>query len=248
MRETDAIFFDKSLRDDVKKKGDSDFVTRADVGISEFLHKRLGEEYPEIGFMSEEEDASIDGGRDYWILDPIDGTTNFMHGLPYCAVSLGLYSCGEVVAGVIYMPYTGELFHAVKGQGAYLNGERISCSRNAKLCDCVGFYEFNAYFKNECGAAMEYARRIYLNCQGLRCLGSIAVELAYIACGRADVFFGIYVKPWDYAAGVILIKEAGGRLDRLDGELNIPELNVSIAAAGAAVFDEFTEILNGRLL
>ncbi|MBQ8551893.1 MAG: inositol monophosphatase [Clostridia bacterium] len=245
VRETDRIFFDEALRSDVKAKGDSDFVTRADVGISEYLHRRLVEEYPDIGFMSEEEDAELDESRDYWILDPIDGTTNFMHGLPYCAVSLGLCSDGEVVAGVIYIPYTGELFYAVKGQGAYLNGERIFCSDNARLRDCVGFYEFNAYFKNKCDALMDYARKIYLSCQGLRCLGSVAVELAYIACGRADAFFGICVKPWDYAAGLILIKEAGGRLDRVDGELHISQLNVNIAAANSAVFDELLGLLNG---
>ncbi len=243
VKETDSIFFDDALRHDVKEKGEADYVTRADIGISEYLSKRLSEEYPAIGFISEEADTDIDESRDYWILDPIDGTTNFMHGLSFCGVSLGLYSGGQLTAGIIYIPYTGELFHAERGKGAYLNGERIYCSKNTALRDCVGFYEFNAYFKNECDTAMEYARKIYTRCQDLRCLGSTAVELAYVACGRADVFFGRYLKPWDYAAAAVLIAEAGGRLDRVDGDFCISQLNVNIAAANSLVFDEFIALV-----
>lgn len=243
VRETDAIFFDEKLRADVKMKGDADYVTRADIEISAYLHRRLGEEYPDIGFISEEEDTTIDEARDYFILDPIDGTTNFMHGLPMCGVSLGLYSHGEVVAGVIYVPYTGELFHAVKGQGAYLNGERIYCSKNARLSDCVGLYEFNAYFKNEADAAMAYARAIYTRCQDVRCLGSSAVELAYVACAKADVFFGRYLKPWDFAAGLILVREAGGILTDTEGEVHIGRLNQNIVAANADAYDEFVALI-----
>ena len=244
VRETDKIFFDEKLRSDVKMKGDSDYVTRADIEISEYLHRRLGEEFPDVGFMSEEGDTQLDDGSDYFILDPIDGTTNFMHGLPMCAVSLALYSHGEVIAGVVYMPYTGELFHASKGEGAYLNGERIYCSKNAKLSDCVGLYEFNAYFKKEYDSTLEFAKRIYLSCQDIRCLGSVAVELAYIACGKADVFFGRNAKPWDYAAGLILVAEAGGIVTDLSGEVHLERLNSTVVAANADAYANIFELMN----
>ncbi len=244
VKETDTIFFDENLRKDVKEKGQSDYVTRADIGISNFLHQRLKEEFPDIDFLSEEETADEIKNKDYWILDPIDGTTNFMHQISMSAVSLGLCSGGEVVLGVIYIPYTNEIFYAEKGKGAYLSGNPIKCSNNSKLSDCLGLMEFNAYFKDDYKAAMEHASKIYLNCQDLRTFGSAAVELAYIACGRADVFLGRYLKPWDYAAAMVIVTEAGGRVGRTDGEINLTEMNKHIIAANSAVYDEFAALIN----
>jgi len=243
VKETDAIFFDERLRADVKKKGDADFVTRADCEISEYLHRRLSEEFPGVDFLSEEGNTAMETGRDYWILDPIDGTTNFMHGLGFCAISLGLYSGGDVTAGVIYLPYTNQLFWAQKGEGAYLNGDRIFCSRHTKLSDCVGLLELNAYFKNDADAALEHARRLYLHCQDFRTFGSAAAELAYIASGQADVFLGRYLKPWDYAAGLCIVREAGGVVSGIDGDLDLSRWNVHVLASGAAVFDELRELM-----
>lgn len=248
VRETDGIFFDENLRKDVKEKGKSDYVTRADIEISNFLHGRLKEEFPDIDFLSEEETADEIKNNDYWILDPIDGTTNFMHQISMSAVSLGLCSGGEVVLGVIYVPYTNELFYAEKGMGAYLNGTPISCSENSGLSDCLGLMEFNAYFKDDYKNAMKQASAIYLNCQDLRTFGSAAVELAYIACGRADVFLGRYLKPWDYAAAMVIVTEAGGRVGRTDGEINLTEMNRHIVAANSAVYDEFVALINNEVL
>ena len=104
--------------------------------------------------------------------------------------------------GVIYSPYTGELFSAEKGKGAYLNGHSIRVSDHERLSDCVGLLEFNAYYKNEVEQALDHARRIYLACQDIRTFGSAALEFAYVACGRADVYLGRYLKPWDFAAGM----------------------------------------------
>ncbi len=244
VRETDSIFFDESLRKDVTQKGASDYVTRADTEISKYLHKRLKEEYPEIGFISEEENTDIQPECDYWILDPIDGTTNFMHGLSMSAVSLGLYSGGEITAGVIYIPYTGEMYWAKKGEGAFLNGEKIRCSQNKKLSDCIGMLEYNAYLKEDYKAAMAHALKIFLACQDIRTFGSTAISLCYIACGKADVFLGRYIKPWDYAAGLIIIKEAGGVVSEPDKSLNITELNRHIAATNPYVYEEFLDLIN----
>lgn len=243
VKETDAIFFDDRLRADVKKKGDADFVTRADCEISAYLHRRLGEEFPGVGFLSEEGDTAMEEGKDYWILDPIDGTTNFMHGLGICSISLALCSGGDVTAGVIYLPYEERFFWAQKGMGAYLNGTPISCSQQTKLSDCLALFEWNAYRKEEVAEATEHARRIYLRCQDVRTLGSAAAELAYIASGQADVFFGRYLKPWDYAAGLCIIREAGGVVGGIDGALDLSKWDEHVLASGAFVFEDFRELL-----
>lgn len=239
--ETDKIFFDKKLSSDVSEKGQFDYVTRADIEISNFLHKRLKEEYPDTGFFSEEEKESEKGDK-YWILDPIDGTTNFMHGLSMSAISLGYCADGEVVAGIIYIPYTKELFWAEKGKGAFLNGKQIYCTKNAELFDCLGILELNAYFKNDVKSALSHSEKIYLNCQDIRTFGSVAVDLAYIACGRADVFLGRYLKPWDFAAGMIIISEAGGKLSGLSAEADINELNQHIVATNGYVHQKFLKL------
>ena len=244
IKETDAIFFNDTLRLDVRQKGDSDFVTRADIEVSEYLRKRLAETYPEVGFISEEDDwEERNRGGSYWILDPIDGTTNFMHALPFCCISLALLEKNEVTAGVIYSPYTDELFYAEKGSGAYLNGERISVSKHEKLSDCVGLFEFNAYYKNETDAALSHARKIYTACQDIRTFGSAALEFAYVACGRADVYLGRYLKPWDFAAGMLIVREAGGEVGGLDGELDIFKYRQHVLSANSSVYASFEELL-----
>ncbi len=242
VEETDKIFFNDDLRNDVSQKGDADFVTKADIAISDYLHKRLKEEFPNIGFMSEEEETECTE-NEFWILDPIDGTTNFMHELGLSAVSLGYCSDGEIPGGIVYIPYTKQLFHAYKGKGAYLNGEKIYCSKKSKLSDCLAEIELNPYFKNEKDEAFLMADKLFSGCQDLRVLGSAAISLAYIACGKLDVFFGRYLKPWDYAAAKIIIEEAGGRLGGLFGEANINELKQHIVASNRLVFDEVRELL-----
>lgn len=243
IKETDAIFFDENLRKDVKEKGKSDYVTRADIEISNFLHQRLKEEFPNIDFLSEEESADEIKRKDYWILDPIDGTTNFMHQIGMSAVSLGLCSGGDITLGVIYIPFANEIIYAEKGKGAYLNGNPIKCSDNSKLSDCLGLMEFNAYFKNDYKSAMEQASKIYLNCQDLRTFGSAAVELAYIACGRADVFLGRYLKPWDYAAGMVIVSEAGGIISDLGEPVCLTKMDRHIVAASQNVYDDFITLI-----
>lgn len=246
IKETDAIFFDDALRLDVRQKGDSDFVTRADIEVSEYLRKRLREAFPEVGFISEEDEWQGRRSGDFWILDPIDGTTNFMHALPFCCISLALLDGGEITKGVIYSPYTDELFSAEKGKGAYLNGKRIAVSESSTLRDSVGLFEFNAYYKNETDQALDHARRIYTACQDIRTLGSAALEFAYIACGRADVYLGRYLKPWDFAAGMLLVTEAGGRVGGLCKEIDLFEHHQHVVSANFRVFDEFKSLLLDR--
>ncbi len=243
VKETDNIFFNDNLKNDVTKKGAADYVTGVDKGISEYLHRRLYEEFPEVGFISEEEDYEYTEGKSYWILDPVDGTTNFMHQLKLSAVSLGYYEDGEVKAGVIYNPDQNEIYWAEKGKGAYLNGERIYCNTANKLEDCLGVLELNPYFKGDSEAALSHAEKIFLSCKDLRTFGSSAISLAYIACGKCDVFLGRYLKPWDFAAGVVIVKEAGGNVSDLNGKIHIDKLNQHIVATNTAVYDDFVKLM-----
>lgn len=243
IRETDRIFFDDALRADVHQKGDADFVTRADIGISDYLHARLQEEFPAIGFISEEGDTAADPDSDYWILDPIDGTTNFMYGMPLCAVSLALYEHGCVTAGVIYAPYTQELFWAQKGEGAYLNSTRIFCSRCSTLTRCVSAFELNPYYKDDYRAALVHTEKLYRRCQDVRVFGCASLSMAYVACGRADAFLGRYLKPWDYAAGIILVQESGGTVTDLCGGLCATVPRQHIVAAGTAIYPSYLALL-----
>lgn len=242
IKETDSIFFDEKLRREVRQKGDCDFVTCADEAVSEYLHKRLSEEYPHIGFVSEEEETKVPDSGECWILDPIDGTTNFMTGMPLCCISLALYRDGESVMGIIYAPYSGELFTAERGRGAYLNGKRIFASAVDSLSDCVGLIELNAYYKNETDVAMSQARSMFASCRDIRTLGSAALSFAYIASGRCDVYLGRYLKPWDMAAGMLLVREAGGRIGGIRRDVDLCEPKQHVLAANSAAFDDFSDL------
>ena len=246
IKETDGIFFDDSLRHDVRKKGDCDYVTRADVAVSEHLNKRLSEEFPSVGFVSEEGETRVPPTGEYWVLDPIDGTTNFMTGLPLCCISLALVRDGAVHLGIIYSPYTKELFTAEKGKGAYLNGKRLGVSGVGSLSDCLGLLELNAYYKNETEDAMEQARKIFTSCRDLRTIGSAALSFAYIASGRCDVYLGRYLKIWDLAAGILLVTEAGGRVGGLGREIDLTAPRQHILATNSEAFDEFESVLLDR--
>lgn len=243
LKETDKIFYDEEIYKQVKQKGDFDFVTKADIAVSEHIKKRLKETYPDYDFQSEEEPFNMSPDKSYWILDPIDGTTNFMHRLPYCCISLALLQGGKIVCGIIYIPYLNEIYYAEEGKGAYLNGERIYCSKYDKITDCIGFFEYNSGYKKHIETTSKYADKIYLNCQDLRTLGAAAVELALIACGKADVFLGRFLKPWDYAAGAILITEAGGKIGDLNGNLTFTELDRDFVATNGMVYNEFINML-----
>ena len=242
IKETDSIFFDDMLRREVRQKGDCDYVTRADEAVSEYLHKRLLEEYPHIGFVSEEEESRVPDSGEYWILDPIDGTTNFMTGMPLCCISLALCRDGESVMGIIYSPYSGELFTSERGCGAYLNGRRIFASAVDSLSDCVGLIELNAYYKNEIDIAMDHARSMFASCRDIRTIGTAALSFAYIAAGRCDVYLGRYLKPWDMAAGMLLVTEAGGRVGGICRDIDLREPKQHVLAANSAVFDDFSDL------
>lgn len=203
----------------VSQKGPADFVSEADRRAEEVLRFELARVRPGFGFLLEEA-GEIKGepGAPRWIVDPLDGTTNFLHGIPHFAVSIGLEENGELVAGVIYDPLRDEMFWAEKNAGAYVNRQRIRVSARAKLNEAVlatGIPFAGRGGKAEFLAAME---PIMERTAGVRRFGSAALDLAYVAAGRFDAFWELGLSPWDVAAGIVIVREAGGFVtDLADG-------------------------------
>lgn len=224
---------------EVMQKGNaSNFVTSADLNVQEFLKKELLALIPGSVFVGEEEDgATITVQSEYiWVVDPIDGTSNFIREIGMSAISVGLLKWGKPYAGVVYQPYRNEMFWAVEGQGAYLNGKQIHVSdrefKHGHLCSAMSTYN-----KDYAPACFHIIEKVYEQCDDLRRLGSAAVELAYLAAGRVELYFEIRLFPWDVAAGIVLIKEAGGFTEMIYQE-GFP-LDRPVALVGANTKENF---------
>lgn len=214
VKSTKSIVYNDDLRNDVKSKSNVDFVTAVDTGISNYIKSELKKLYPNYGFFSEEEESHL--SDPCWILDPIDGTTNLIYDYKQSSISLGLYKDGEIVFGVVYNPFTDECFYAYKGLGAYMNGKKLNVSER-KFEDSIVEFGAGVSFKQDIDENFELAKRIFKNALDLRRICSSALTLCYIAQGRIDGYFEKVLKPWDYAAGSLILKEAGGVLSNYFG-------------------------------
>ena len=202
----------------VSRKGPADFVTEADRRAERILRAELAKARPGFGFLMEESGATEgEDTRRRWIVDPLDGTTNFLHGIPHFAISIGLEEDGAMVAGVVYEPLRDELFWAEKGVGCYLNRRRLRVSSRRRLADAV--LATGIPFKGRAGkhAFLATVERAIDNTAGIRRLGSAALDLAYVAAGRYDGFWEFGLSPWDVAAGIVLVREAGGFVTDISG-------------------------------
>lgn len=215
VKSTKNIVFDKSLIKDVSMKGAADFVTEVDKAISKYIKDELAKLTPHIGFMSEEEKPAISPVR--WILDPIDGTTNLVYGYNKSSVSLALCENEEIVFGVIFDPFTDELFVAQKGKGAYYNGKKIPKATDRELSDCIVEFGAGSTRKQFADLSFSIAKNVFVNCLDLRRICSSALSIAYIAHGRINGYFEYHLKPWDYAAASLILEECGGILTDWNG-------------------------------
>ncbi len=223
---------------DVKIKGTADFVTQTDFQIQETMEKSLKELYPDIQFMGEEKDnGDIDFQKPVWILDPIDGTTNFIHDYRQSALSLSLCVKRELVMGVVYQPYTDELFWARKGNGAWLNEKQIHVSKVKELKNSLVAVGTSPWKHELADKNFTLFKHILLECSDIRRTGSAALDLAYVACGRTEAFVEQDLKPWDFSAGVLLVCEAGGTVTDFKGK-EIDVTAVSQIAAGNGCIGE----------
>lgn len=211
VKATERIIFDDEAISAITVKGAADYVTKVDVGVQNFLQRELAARYPEIGFIGEEQKRiRTSPEKSYWILDPIDGTTNLIHHYGMSAVSLGLYENGSMTFGAVYNPFHKELFTAVAGQGAYLNGKKIGVSSTEKMADALVAYGSSPYEKERAHELFGIFERIFCASADFRRSGSAALDLCYVACGRQDAYIEQNLKPWDYAAGALVLQEAGG--------------------------------------
>lgn len=227
----------------VSVKGPSDFVTAADIRAEEVLQRELERARPDFGFLMEEA-GEIPGKdeRHRWIVDPLDGTTNFMHGVPIFAISVGLERDGEIIAGVIYNPVMDETFTAERGAGAYFNNRRIRVAARRDLTAALLTCGIPHHGRGDAGRFMRDMRAFIPTVSGIRRTGSAAIDLAWTAAGRFDLFFERGLAPWDIAAGMLLVREAGGYVSDIDGRSN-PLITGDILACNGELHAAFLQRL-----
>jgi myo-inositol-1(or 4)-monophosphatase len=229
----------------VSRKGPADFVTRADLKAEETLFAELTKARPGYGFLGEERGFVEGTDKTHrWIVDPIDGTLNFMHGMPHFAISVGLEREGQLIAGIVYNPVRDELFWAEKGRGAWLNTRRLRVSARRTLAEAVVATGIPFLGKPGHAQFLKELHQIAGKTAGVRRFGSAALDLAWVAAGRFDAFWERDLKLWDIAAGVVLVREAGGICQEIDGadfmdtgsilagsDVMVPLVNERLAAA-----------------
>jgi len=222
---------------EIRYKGEVDIVTQADKRSEALLVARLREKFPRHGIVAEEGGGSGAATSEFvWHVDPLDGTTNFAHGYPCFAVSLGLLHDGEPIAGVVFNPVHNELFSAARGEGAFLNGKPIRVSSAERLSESLLSTGFPVQQRSENRNIYHYWQ-FTLNSHGVRRDGAAALDLCYVACGRFDGFWEFGLKSWDTAAGMLLVSEAGGRVSDFAGQPFHPG-GKEILATNGLIHDE----------
>lgn len=227
--------FSKEL---IQEKGKHDFVTHVDKGSEERLVKGLKKLLPASGFIAEEGTSNEKGEIYNWVIDPIDGTTNFIHGAPPYAISIALMQGDKVVLGVVYEISSSECFSGCEGSEVLLNGSPVKVSSTSKVADSLiatGFPYYNYGRLEQFMKTMDY---FFYNSHGVRRLGSAAIDLAYVACGRYDAFYEYNLNPWDVAAGAFLVELAGGKAGDFKGGNNYL-FGKEIIASNGIIFNEF---------
>lgn len=234
IRQTKPLIFREMTHEKVMEKGAADYVTNVDVAVQNYLKEALEKEFPKIRLIAEEkENLGLDPDSSYWILDPIDGTTNLIRDYHLSAVSLGLYENGEITFGVVYNPFTEELFYGAKGE----NGAPIQVSNQPEFKDAVVSFGSSPYEKNRAKELFPVFYNIFMNCADFRRTGSAALDICYVACGRQHAYLEQNLKPWDYSGASIILREAGGVITDW-GNKELPYLSNSDILACVPQFRE----------
>lgn len=230
----------------VSIKGFGDFVSTADLRAEKILRAELSKARPGFGFLLEE-GGTVEGTdiEHRWIVDPLDGTTNFLHGIPHFAVSVALERAGEIVAGVTYNPITNELFTAEKGGGAFFNDRRLRVSGRRKAEDAVVGTGIPHKGRGDHPAFMRQLQRTMNTVAGVRRMGAASLDLAWVAAGRFDAFWETHLSPWDVAAGVLMVREAGGFVSCLEGTTD-PVTSGHLLASNEPLHYGLLALLKGR--
>ncbi|MFO7821309.1 MAG: inositol monophosphatase family protein [Lentisphaeria bacterium] len=240
-------YFGQLAEQDVKHKKDvADLVTPVDREVEEFLRSRLAREFPEVPFIGEEGEYGNPADYDTaFIVDPIDGTTNFVHALPEYAVSVGFKKDGRLATGAVYLPYFKTMYHAVRGHGAYKDGRSIRVSASNELNKALVCTGFACIRENLPDNNIALFNRVLPEVRAVRGTGAAAVECCYVAEGRYDLYWELNLKPWDVAAGTLIVREAGGKVTDLQGSEEFDE-TASYVASNGPVHNKFLELAKFR--
>lgn len=225
---------------------DTNLVTEVDRASEALIKERIRAKYPTHAVLGEETGGSLEGAETVWIIDPLDGTTNFTHGLPIFCVSIGVQHRGELVAGAVYDPSQEELFSAEKGSGAYLNGQRLRVTEESELQNSLLVTGFPYTIRENPDHAIEHFTTFLREAQAVRRLGSAALDLCYVAAGRFDGFWEVSLNSWDMAAGMLAVREAGGKVTDFRGR----EMQVSgkdLLATNGRLHPEMMRVLAKNL-
>ncbi len=236
----------KLQQTDIEKKGSHDFVSYVDKTAEKMLVEELHNIFPEAGFIVEENTVSKQESEYYWIVDPLDGTTNFIHNFAPFAISIALMHNNEIILGVVYEVGNNECFYATKGNGAFLNGEKIHVSKSNTIADSIIATGFPYYDYSKISGFFKALEYFVKNSHGIRRFGTAATDLAYIACGRFDGYFEYSLHAWDVAAGSLLVKEAGGFVSDFSGKDNYI-FGKEIIATNSNIKNEFLKIIKNKL-
>lgn len=237
----------KFSSDKVESKGLHDFVSYVDKGAEKILIEALADILPDAGFIAEEGTQDYKGEALKWVIDPLDGTTNFIHGLPTYSISIALMENDETVVGVVYELNLKECFYAWKGSQAYVDGKPIHVSKTEQIKDSLIATGFPYYDFDKLPLYLNSLEYILKNSHGARRLGSAAVDLAYVACGRFEAFYEYGLQPWDVAAGAFILQQAGGKVCDFRNTDNYI-FGKELVATNGSVHNEFMDIIKKFLL
>ena len=243
-RKSGALLKEKfSQTHKIQYKGDIDIVTEADKLSEDLIIETIKRNFPDHGILSEESPAITSAGKLRWIIDPLDGTTNYSHGYPVFCVSVALENEGTIVLGVIYDPMREDMFVAIRGEGAYLNDKKLKVSSVNNLSRSLLATGFPYDIRDSKENNLDYFNAMAINVQAIRRAGAAALDLAYLAAGRFDGFWELKLKPWDTAAGCLMVEEAGGVISDIAGQkwhLQSP----SLMASNALIHEQMIKVLS----
>ncbi len=227
----------------VSRKGAGDFVSKADIAAEEIIREDLMGARPSYGWLAEES-GEVEGQDPTrrWIVDPLDGTTNFLHGLPHWAVSIALEHKGQIVAGVIFDAAKDEMFLAEKGEGAFMNEQRLRVSSRHQMADSVFSTGLPFSGRGDLPETLQQLARILPGCAGVRRWGAASLDMAYVAAGRYEGFWERSLQPWDIAAGIVILREAGGLIEPFSPGGDIVE-DGELICANEAIFSNFAKVI-----
>ncbi len=227
-------------------KGEINIVTEADCISQEFIKRKINEKFPDHSILSEEDLEIKSNAPIRWIVDPLDGTTNFAHGLPIFAVSIAVEFEGEIFTGVVYNPISKEIFWALKGNGAFLGKRKIKVSETDSLSRALLATGFPYDIREDSNNNLDHFSKFALKAQAIRRLGSAALDLCFVACGRFDGFWELKLFPWDVSAGILIVEEAGGKITDFKG-FPTDIYSKEIVASNGKIHEEMIRVLNEKL-